>query len=242
MSGSGWYYVENDTRIGPVERAEMERLISQGSIRAQTMIWREGMNGWEEASGHFTIAATGNGPPPIAPPRPAPAAPLGGAAAATADGLYSGAPARGFGEAISVCFGKFVTFSGRASRSEYWFFMLFNLLISFVAGFIDGAIFGMQEEIAPISSLTSLVLFLPGLSVGVRRLHDTDRSGWWYGWFFLALIAGGFLIGAMMAANPYAMDDMAAVAAILGLGAVIYGIVLLVFMCQKGDPGPNRFG
>ena len=50
MSGSGWYYVENDARIGPVERSELERLISQGSITAQTMVWREGMSGWEEAA------------------------------------------------------------------------------------------------------------------------------------------------------------------------------------------------
>lgn len=241
MSGSGWYYVENEARVGPVERSEMERLISQGTIAAQTMIWRDGMAGWEEAAQHFSFPAAGNTPPPIVPPHPA-TPPQGHGAPATADGLYPGAPARSFGEAISTCFSKYVTFSGRASRSEYWYFVLFNVLISLLAGVLDAVIFGPGTEVAPIGSITSLALLLPGLSVGVRRLHDTNRSGWWYGWFFIAIIGISAVIGAMMAANPYAVDDLAALLTVVGIGALIYGIVLLVFTCQKGDPGPNRFG
>lgn len=81
-----------------------------------------------------------------------------------------------FGQSISTCFGKYATFSGRASRSEYWWWYLFNVLMSFMIGFIDGLVFG-QNSIFTI--LCSLILLLPGISVGVRRCHDTNHSGWW---------------------------------------------------------------
>jgi uncharacterized membrane protein YhaH (DUF805 family) len=79
-----------------------------------------------------------------------------------------------FGEAIRSGFDNYVNFSGRASRSEFWWWVLFAILASIVANIID-AIIG-----APIFSLlVSLGLLLPGLAVSVRRLHDTNRSGWW---------------------------------------------------------------
>lgn len=71
---------------------------------------------------------------------------------------------------------KYVEFKGRARRKEYWFFMLFNVIISFVLGVIDGVI-GM--DIGILGAIYSLGVFLPSLAVTVRRLHDTDRSGWW---------------------------------------------------------------
>lgn len=80
-----------------------------------------------------------------------------------------------FGESISTCFSKYVVFEGRASRSEYWWWFLFNLLVGFVAGFIEGFM-GLE---AIVSSLASLALFLPSLAVAVRRCHDTNHSGWW---------------------------------------------------------------
>ena len=72
------------------------------------------------------------------------------------------------------CWKKYVEFSGRARRKEYWMFVLFNLIASIVAGFIDGLL-GTRM----IGSLYSLAVLLPGLAVRARRLHDTDRSGWW---------------------------------------------------------------
>ncbi len=73
------------------------------------------------------------------------------------------------------CFKKYVCFSGRARRKEYWMFVLFNMVISFVLGFFDGVI-GVESL---FSGLYGLVVFLPGLAVSVRRLHDIGRSGWW---------------------------------------------------------------
>ena len=75
---------------------------------------------------------------------------------------------------ISCIRDKYCCFDGRARRKEYWMFVLFNFIASFVVGFIDGFL-GMQGI---IQGLYGLAVFLPGLGVTVRRLHDTDRSGW----------------------------------------------------------------
>jgi uncharacterized membrane protein YhaH (DUF805 family) len=78
-----------------------------------------------------------------------------------------------FGEAVSSSLSKYATFSGRARRSEYWYFFLFNVIVSIVAAIIDAAIGTPALQI-----IVGLALLVPGLAVGVRRLHDTDRSGW----------------------------------------------------------------
>jgi uncharacterized membrane protein YhaH (DUF805 family) len=97
----------------------------------------------------------------------------------------------GFTEAISSGFRNYVSFAGRAARSEFWFWFLFTVLVSIAAGILDFVISG-GGRLSPISGLASLALFLPGLAVSVRRLHDTDRSGWW---ILLILIP---LIGAIV--------------------------------------------
>ncbi len=70
---------------------------------------------------------------------------------------------------------KYAEFSGRARRKEYWFFVLFNIIISFVLGFVDGFA-GLGGVLGGIYALAVLI---PSIAVGVRRLHDTGRSGWW---------------------------------------------------------------
>lgn len=82
----------------------------------------------------------------------------------------------GFLEAVKSVFSQYATFSGRARRSEYWFFCLFNFLMGFILGIIP---------IPYISIIYTLIAFLPGLAVAVRRLHDAGKSGWWY---FIVLI------------------------------------------------------
>ena len=85
-----------------------------------------------------------------------------------------------FGDAITNCLtNNYVGFSGRASRSEYWFWVLFTMIVSFVTGIMDGFIFGSEFGAGLISTITSVVFFLPGLAVWVRRLHDVGKSGWW---------------------------------------------------------------
>lgn len=76
-----------------------------------------------------------------------------------------------FVDAVNACFRQYVGFSGRALRSEFWWFTLFGLLVGAAAAIVDPR--------GAIGALLSLVLLLPSLAVGVRRLHDTGRSGWW---------------------------------------------------------------
>ncbi|MFE8643531.1 DUF805 domain-containing protein [Sphingomonas sp. NCPPB 2930] len=75
-----------------------------------------------------------------------------------------------FGQAVSVCLQKkYVDFSGRASRSELWWFFLFQVLALVVSGLIHNLVY----------LVVVLALLLPALAVGIRRLHDVGRSGWW---------------------------------------------------------------
>lgn len=76
---------------------------------------------------------------------------------------------------------KYATFSGRARRKEYWMFSLFNVIFAFVCAFLDGLLGFISYEtgLGILGSLYLLATFLPSLAVLVRRLHDTDRSGWW---------------------------------------------------------------
>ena len=73
-----------------------------------------------------------------------------------------------FSESIKTCFSKYADFSGRASRSEYWWWILFVVLVSVATGILS----------EKLSAVFSLGVLLPGIAVGVRRLHDIDKSGW----------------------------------------------------------------
>jgi len=87
---------------------------------------------------------------------------------------------------------KYATFSGRSRRKEYWYFVLFNFIVSIVLAIVDVGVFDAQGGIGPLSGIYSLAVIIPGIAVGVRRLHDTDRSGWW---LLIALVP---LIGAIV--------------------------------------------
>ncbi|HYN67677.1 MAG TPA: DUF805 domain-containing protein [Ornithinibacter sp.] len=88
-----------------------------------------------------------------------------------------------FGQAVSTVFSKYATFSGRARRSEYWWWYLFVTLVFIVANVIDraaGLTYGDATYAGGwIASIAGLALLLPNLAVAVRRLHDTGRTGWW---------------------------------------------------------------
>ncbi len=83
-----------------------------------------------------------------------------------------------FVPAIKSGFQNYVTFSGRACRSEYWFWVLFVLIVSVVATILDG-ILAAVIGIGFLSLIWSLAVLLPGIAVAVRRMHDLDKSGWW---------------------------------------------------------------
>jgi uncharacterized membrane protein YhaH (DUF805 family) len=126
-----------------------------------------------------------------------------------------------FSEAVKSCLSNYATFTGRASRSEFWFFWLFTLLVLIVASIIDSALgtsFTMTNPATGLDQsagygyiylISGLALLLPSLAVAVRRLHDTDRSGWWL---------------------------------LIGLIPLIGAIVLIVWYATKGTSGDNRYG
>ena len=76
---------------------------------------------------------------------------------------------------------NYATFSGRARRKEYWMFFLFNVLISLGLGVLDvvAGTYSVEYETGFFSGLYSLLVLIPSIAVSVRRLHDTNRSGWW---------------------------------------------------------------
>ena len=91
---------------------------------------------------------------------------------------------------------KYATFSGRARRKEYWMYFLIYFLISLVLMFVDGILSGgdLQSGTGLLSGLFALGTLLPGIAVGVRRLHDTGRAGWWLLVSFIPLIGSLVLL------------------------------------------------
>jgi uncharacterized membrane protein YhaH (DUF805 family) len=109
---------------------------------------------------------------------------------------------------------KYAQFTGRSDRKEFWYYVLFYLIVSAILSVIDGTIFpsaigadGMSID--PLTSIFGLISLIPGIAVSVRRLHDTGRSGWWYLLWFIPLIGW---------------------------------IFLLIWYCQKGHPEQNAYG
>jgi uncharacterized membrane protein YhaH (DUF805 family) len=233
-----WFYAEGQQNVGPMGHHQLEALIASGRISRTTLVWTEGMANWEQAERHFVFASDTT-PPPL------PGA-LGldtsGASdkAIGIDGLYVGSPSRSFGQAISVCMRKYFTFAGRASRSEYWFFILFTVLVGMVTTVLDATVFGTAlDDYGPTNSLAYFVLFIPTLSAGWRRLHDTDRSGWWIGGFWVFLIAAIAMLAFMYDASGLAIGTLMVLMAIAFL---VWMVVVLVFFCAKGHLQPNRYG
>ena len=101
-----------------------------------------------------------------------------------------------FGQSVKTCFGKYATFSGRASRSEYWWFCLFNFIIGLLLGWIP-----------VLGWIISIALFLPGLAVAARCLHDISRIVLTWLWLLLpsvgAIILIVFYLGASQGDNQY---------------------------------------
>ncbi|WP_262694515.1 DUF805 domain-containing protein [Kordiimonas aquimaris] len=79
-----------------------------------------------------------------------------------------------FGTAVKTGFRRYLDFEGRSIRSEYWWWMLFVFLVNIALNIFNGSIGGTL-----LSSLFSLIVLIPDISVSVRRLHDIGKSGWW---------------------------------------------------------------
>ncbi|WP_425078946.1 DUF805 domain-containing protein [Ruegeria denitrificans] len=170
-----------------------------------------------------------------------------------------------FSDAIRTCFAKFFTFSGRASRPEYWFFFLFILIWSIIAGIIDVQFFTQvavtetetSKSIAatsnqPVQRIVSLIVFFPHLAVAFRRMHDTGRSGI-YALLPILLILGAaavlfFGIGlASSFQHGGNLDILFTRATLLVvvptlLVLLISPLLVLWWLTRPSQPGTNQYG
>lgn len=109
---------------------------------------------------------------------------------------------------LEIVKNKYATFDGRARRKEFWMFVLISIIISIVLSIIDSILGFGDGRIGILGSLYSLAVLVPTLAIGARRLHDTDRSGWWQlvgiipilGWIALIVL---FVIDSKPGANKY---------------------------------------
>ncbi len=98
-----------------------------------------------------------------------------------------------YSDAIKSCFSNYANFSGRARRKEYWYFVIFNMVIQVVLTMLGSFIFGSDSRLTSVfASIYSLIVFVPALAVAWRRLHDVGKSGAY--WFFVFLPVVGWII------------------------------------------------
>lgn len=166
----------------------------------------------------------------------------------------------GFAESIRTCFSKYFTFSGRAARPEFWWFVLFVFVSNIVLTLLDEQFFGLPGQNfltgSPLSGLFSLVVFFPMLAVAWRRLHDTGRPGWLailpIALNILAIVGvfSGIVLFATMHQQGGDEDQLRSLAAILGVNGILLVFaaqfvmtVLLIWWCSRpGEPGVNAWG
>ncbi|MEK6636895.1 MAG: DUF805 domain-containing protein [Pseudomonadota bacterium] len=98
---------------------------------------------------------------------------------------------------MTVSLRRYADFSGRSRRMEYWMFVIFNIMVSFAASIIDmvaGTATAIGGVTGVFSALVFLALLIPGIAVTVRRLHDQDKSGWWFLIIFIPLLGAIVLL------------------------------------------------
>ena len=165
-----------------------------------------------------------------------------------------------FSESIKTCLSKYAKFSGRASRSEYWWFVLFIVLASAVLGIVDNKVFGVdpmtQTTNGVFGPLFSLATLLPLLAVGWRRMHDGGKPGWYlllpmlvtFATFFFVMVGVmGFASMQNIGADP---DMLRGPAAFLGMTGMVTAVIvqlilfvlLLWWLTRPSDTGTNAYG
>lgn len=167
-----------------------------------------------------------------------------------------------FTRAITTCLRKYVVFSGRATRAEFWWWMLAvtigSVVLSIVDAVISAATGGKFEEV--LSTIFSLAVLLPNLAVTSRRLHDIGKSGWWQlAWILVVsgvwatlvvvviLSLRQFFVNWTFDETLGSLTFASILPAILGLiFALLVTIVMIVWgiiwLARQGETGPNRYG
>jgi uncharacterized membrane protein YhaH (DUF805 family) len=227
-----WHYADKGTSSGPHTAQEMDRLIAKGAIWAQTLVWNDSMTSWEPAARHFEMTERSqinfNSGPQLG-----------------RDKLYVGAPARGFFEALYTCIRKYFVVSGRASRSEYWYFVLWQVLVSLALGFYDGMSARGGQPTEPIGSYAMYFFLLPTITVTIRRFHDINWSGWWIVALYVLFFGTVALVWPLIS-DPVALMNMTRGQLerllLMIAPSLVASLVLLFMLCIRGNLEPNRYG
>lgn len=172
-----WYYAEGSTSIGPISQSEFDALVSNGTVRFDTLVWQDGMSDWLPL-GQIQGAAT---PPPAA-----------AMSTVSTHGPTQRADASTFMGALKDGLSRYVEFGTRSNRPQFWWWTLWTMILGLISGFVD-AILGMGEY-GIFNFAVNLALFLPSLAVAIRRLHDIGRTGWWYLLIFVPIVGWIILI------------------------------------------------
>ena len=138
-------------------------------------------------------------------------------------------PMVGFGEAISRGFSNFFVFSGRATRAEYWFWVLFTSLV---------------QAIPLIGGLISLFCLIPSLAVTSRRLHDIGKTGWWQLCFMLVWVTWVTAIVCLIIAafGGDGMGSLFALSAVAFITAITATVWMIVWLARQGEACSNKYG
>lgn len=145
------------------------------------------------------------------------------------------------GRAVATCLGKYATFSGRASRAEYWWFALFLWLVQAGAGIVDSALFPIEGAV--FRPLVGLAMLLPWLAAGWRRMHDTGRSGLHL--FYPLIVAAGIVMaGGIAIGLPGGRMQETLMIVILFAGHVflISPLLVLWWLTRPSEPRANPYG
>lgn len=203
MSDAVWFFAAGSEQRGPLNEDELAVAIGRGEIGPDTLVWREGLAGWAAARatlpGNLIPQSWADSLPPslsAGADGPFGQASQSSTAYAQPQGDMGGYfNPTSFADVIKTVLNRYVQFSGRARRSEYWYWILFILLVSIALSVVDGVIFGFGDsDFSIFGPLFSLATFLPSLAVGFRRMHDTGRSAWWLLIGFIPLIGAIILI------------------------------------------------
>jgi uncharacterized membrane protein YhaH (DUF805 family) len=218
MSEKAWFHAKGGVPNGPLDEDAIAALLRSNDISGETLVWSQGMANWMALRDtnlvNFLML-----PPPL--PIQEGGVNFSSSSSPLTKNVLNSQNSRpnsststeanqtsmNFVKSFNICYEKYAEFSGRSIRSEYWYFTLYVFIFNIILGLLEFVI-GPGFVILSVLLIMAFI-FIPSISVTVRRLHDTDRSGWWALLLIVPLI--GFL-------------------------------VLLIFLCQRGTPGPNRFG
>lgn len=143
---------------------------------------------------------------------------------------------------------KYADFTGRAPRAEFWWYILAVIVLSFIAKIIDNILgINVMGPYGPLYLIVALGLLVPNIAVAVRRLHDTNRTGWWIllpvvPYCIAFALGGAAMMGGMATGSTGGMAAGLGVAGIFLFIGVICAIVVLVFYCLPGTVGDNGYG